>query len=212
MEPIKIDLSKIINQKPRPDLHLSEPAPEPAPQPLKPWANFEIDRHPDLKRGIDQVIRWYRDDQGAGAIVLFGHPGCGKTSIAQIITRAWGIGAKLYPEPKLLSDIRTLYSQGGDQRLLIEQTLRMNMLCLDDIGASHVKAESFGWLHDIYWQLLDGCINKPMPLIITTNMTTDELFNWIGPRAEDRLIQMIGKKENMINLFNVPSYRRKWMS
>jgi DNA replication protein DnaC len=183
---------------------IADPKPDPD---WKPWSDFDRKRHPQVESAVDDLIAWYREEQGA--IILFGHPGCGKTHMAKTVARAYGAGAKLYPEPKLLEDIRAGYAGQGNPQI-IESLLRMKLLLLDDVGAAHVKESSLPWLHSIYWRILDACLDKSIPLLITTNLEPGQLFDWVGPRAEDRLFQLVGKQENLVNMFDVPSFRREW--
>ncbi len=175
-------------------------------------------RHPEFEAACRAVIAWNKAERGG--IALLGGTGSGKTTLAKIAM--WAIGGELaqmprwdsrlnqtyypatyYNEPRLLDTIR----EGFDVRQKVSWVVRAkqaNCLIIDDIGAAHVKGESAGWLHDIYWQLFDErAMRKTM---ITTNLSLTELKRLVGFRAFSRLEQIMSG--NWLSLMGVPDYRK----
>lgn len=210
---IVIDLNQIRKARVQtPLLNLSETLPLAETPDFDAWAGFDIHRNAQVTAAVDATIRWYKECLNTGeTLLLMGGTGVGKTEIARRVQRAWGMDAQLWTEPALLDEIKLSYSDGVGKSRLIQRVNMARLLILDDLGTAHVRDESAPWLHEIYWQILDQRKELKRPALITTNLKLSEIGEWIGDRAASRLLGMISKKENIVNLFVVSDFRSEWL-
>lgn len=192
------------------------------------WTGPRINlrHHPTLEQAALALLRLSKSE--AGALVLSGNPGCGKTELAEILlhsvggtyrTTNWATletewSAVRYAEPVLLDDIKASYGHDDGPRQILDKCLSARLLILDDIGAGYVRENSAEWYDSLLWRLLDGRQHKKT--LITTNLRSEELRQRVGYRCADRLKEMMAAntargRDNWIDLFDVPSYRaRSW--
>jgi len=131
------------------DMPVAEPAAEPVavavaepvarPPAHDAWSGFDWNQHADLHLAKIRLVDLYNAE--SGAVVLAGKSGCGKTHMAQAIMRAYGVGAILIDEPRLMQRIRASYAS-RDSRNPLKPYQKAEMLILDDVGVAHVKQES----------------------------------------------------------------------
>jgi hypothetical protein len=192
------------------------------------WGDFDPYCR-ELEQAVNQVRQWITEGFPAGqSLLLSGEPGTGKSKMTVIISKViWSQGKRvnIISEPDLFSQIRETYGQKEDSdNQFFRKLLSCDLLIIDDLGTGHVKADSLTWAQDIYWRLFDKCEHKikytianeeiitpPKPIIVTTNLGKDALRVRLGDRAYSRLLGALGKKENLINLFDVPDYRLRWL-
>lgn len=186
---------------------------------MKVWNGLEV-YHPEIDAAIRAACAWYK--ASAGALVLTGGYGCGKTSLAKIVYRLGGGPATLiewteqgpvtvhpvtfYSEPDLLDDIRRSYGEQGETKI-IKRCQKSSILILDDLGAGYVKEDSQRWYEGIMWRLFDG--REFRKTLITTNLNPAELKLRLGGRCWSRLQEMLGGPDGFVGMFGVPDYRAK---
>lgn len=170
-----------------------------------------------LRTAQEKVAAWVN-----GAIlglVLAGHPGAGKSHLARVAAGHVNdpLRAVLIDEAQLVADLHAAYDGNGTEAAIIGKLKRIPMLIIDDVGTAHVKPDSAGWLHSIYWRVLDKRAERRMPLMLTTNLKTPDLAARLGARGFSRLIGLMKgddgevDKSNLIDMFDVPDYRlRGW--
>lgn len=160
----------------------------------------------------------------AGAVVLAGNPGSGKTLLTRILVHSAGgpyrrfdhaIGrsywsAVAYAEPALLDGIRTSYAYEGGFEQLVEKCATAQLLVLDDIGAGYVKSGSQEWYDSLMWRFLDR--RKDKKTVLTTNLTPRQMAERLGDRCFSRIKEMLSVdmergSDNLVTLFDVPDYR-----
>ena len=189
------------------------------------WQGLDLTRHPDLRRAVQAVIEWY--NQESGALILMGGCGVGKTHIAKAVLKVSGgpfsvlkwlenggvetvKNAVFYAEADLLADIRKSYNgHSASEASIIRGCQRTRLLILDDIGVGYIKEESQRWYEDIMWRIFDTRASGNMATMITTNLSPVELKARLGVRAYSRLQQMMGRRDQIVNLFGVADYRAK---
>lgn len=170
---------------------------------------MDFDHHPDVKRTLDLVIQWFAIDAKQGkALVLAGHPGCGKSHICSAVyTASQGMSPRpvMWSESDLVTEIRASYNGdgGGD---IVKAANGSGLLILDDIGVAHVK--DIAWLHEIYWRLLNGRFERKQGTLVTTNMMESAFKERLGARAFDRLLGACGPS-GFVSMFSIPSYRMR---
>lgn len=136
------------------------------------------------------VRAWIEGLEGSDvlALVLSGGIGLGKTHLLTgLIVAAIreGITARYVAVPDLLGKLRESYrrdSDGGPEALL-EPLERTKLLVLDEVGAS----KGSRWEQETLSALVDARYREERPVVIATNAAPDELPQYIGERAADRI-------------------------
>lgn len=122
-------------------------------------------------------------------LLLFGHPGCGKSHlVAAAAHRAIESGYSVLFEraPKLLMRLRAVYSSqsSASELEMIEALGRVDLLVIDDLGAEK-KTE---WSEQAIYTIIDERYSKRRAMLITTNLSLEELEQKVGLRTMDRLV------------------------
>lgn len=143
-------------------------------------------------KSLQAVRRWFAqfvDGGDMGALVLTGPPGLGKTHIGVGLivemVRSGGLG--LYVATRdLLPALRSSYDRDAQARPgeILAPLHRADLLVLDDIGAG---ARGTPWEAEVFGDLVDRRYRDGGGIVITTNATMQELPEYIGERAVDRL-------------------------
>lgn len=145
-----------------------------APQPLPQYA---------------EVAEWLKDNQGRG-LLLHGHVGMGKTILAK------------YVLPKLILDIHHKVVHPVDAVDLdrnMPEYEKYHLISIDDLGCESISA-----YRDLaFGKLLDRCEKQGGLMIVTTNLTGEQIQERYGDRIFDRLIGLTKRI-----LFTGPSFRR----
>ena len=116
-----------------------------------------------------------------------GPVGTGKTTLAVAILResiAQGKGGFMISMPSLLDTLLTLSKGSNEQFLQFENKIRNTpLLILDDFGAEY-KTD---WVSAKVDAIITERYNREKPIIITSNLSTGEIFNKYNQRIYDRL-------------------------
>lgn len=142
----------------------------------------------------DKAMRYYSKwrqmyEQNIG-ILLWGNVGTGKTFFAACIANALienGI-------PVLMSNFAKIINALGDfgnrdKNEYIESLNRYKLLIIDDLGAERQS----DYAQEIVYSVIDARYKNEQPLIVTTNMTLDEIKhpkNITYSRIYDRILEM----------------------
>lgn len=126
--------------------------------------------------GIVRVRRY----EGAGAFVLSGEPGVGKT----VAAAWWALG---FHTPMTFVRAATLARTSRYDAKAWEQWMHSRALCIDDLGAEYADTKgSFAVDLD---ELIDTFYADMRPLIITTNCKASVFKQRYGSRVMDRLAE-----------------------
>lgn len=129
-----------------------------------------------MEKNYRPIVDWMSDNEGRGLLIT-GGCGLGKTLIAKHIL------------PLLLQDsCRKLVNIFTAQELntKIDEILKLHIICIDDVGTEEL-AKIFGNVRCAFSELCDAAEQKGKLLIITTNLTANELEVKYGERTIDRL-------------------------
>lgn len=158
-----------------------------------------------MKRSQWYVDTWYeRKDLGTG-IIFAGLPGTGKTHLAAAIAQAvisLGASVTYVTVSDLTRAIRRTYSEGASmsETDMIKSYVSPQLLVLDEVGATsgsdHEKQMLFEVINKRYEQV--------KPTILVSNLSGDELKQFLGDRIMDRMRQGGGK----LIVFDWESYRK----
>lgn len=138
-----------------------------------------------------------------GWLLLQGGYGSGKTHLAAAIANfavSMGVPTLFLTVPDLLDTMRFAYASPDttfEDRF--NEIRSATLLVLDDLGTQNATA----WAQEKLFQILNYRYINKLPLVVTTNLSLDE----IEPRIRSRLAD----PELVSTLrLNVPDYRRPW--
>lgn len=129
------------------------------------------------ERNYRPIVDWMTDNKGKG-LLMFGGCGLGKSVIG------------MYILPLLIKDVHkkvvNIFSaQELNQK--IDEILKLHIIYIDDIGTED-NLNSYGNKRMPFAELCDAAEKKGKLLILTTNLSIDELTERYGDRVVDRLI------------------------
>ncbi len=82
-------------------------------------------------------------------------------------------------------------------------------LVLDDYGKQYVKGESAGWGAEQFYTLIDGLYQGGQSLLITSNLTPEEMEVSLGGASMSRLYELTGGPAGWINMSALPDWRSR---
>jgi len=184
-------------------------------------AGFERDRQP---RAYDAIAAW--DDQS----FILASPGCyglGKTHLVcalalklideQEPARIFRDYVRKLPcpvfitnEARLIGRVRQTFNRHDDEDAETEEgiyrsLLQPKLLIIDDVGKVRPRDSSF--LQGVYYRIIDDRYVEEKAVILTTNLSLEELDQHIGGACSDRMREMCGKAG--IIVMSGQSYRRQ---
>ncbi len=165
------------------------------------YRGVSFDRPPvtEIDRVVVGAVRRWIDDlepnlaDGRG-LWMMGSPGTGKTTLAMLVSKMAldsGHSVAIYSLPKLLARIRRTYDSepGTDSYLaFFERLTSVDLLHIDDFGAE----KSSEWVLEQLYSLINERYESRRSVLITTNLTQDELEEQIGVRTVSRLVEICG--------------------
>ena len=129
------------------------------------------------ERNYRPIVDWMTDNKGKG-LLMFGGCGLGKSVIG------------MYILPLLIKDVhKKVVNIFSAQELNknIDEILKLHIIYIDDIGTED-NLNSYGNKRMPFAELCDAAEKKGKLLILTTNLSIDELTQRYGDRVVDRLI------------------------
>lgn len=124
----------------------------------------------------EEIAKWLSDNKGRG-LLCYGNCGRGKSLICWKI-----IPLILHHYCKLIVSCFDV-SQMNDS---IERVKRNRLIYIDDIGTEQEKVD-YGERRIAFSEIVDSAEKKGNLLIVTTNLTRDEISAKYGERTMDRL-------------------------
>jgi DNA replication protein DnaC len=148
-------------------------------------------------RDQEQYARCVQDarafaDAPDGWIVLSGASGCGKTHIAAAIVNRLlerGDAALFVVVPDLLDHLRSAYQQGAEVGYdeLFERVRNAPVLALDDLGTQAPTQ----WAQEKLFQIINHRFNSRLPMVVTTNLTLEQLDERLRTRLTDASVARV---------------------
>ena len=139
---------------------------------MKSGCNAEWNEH-----NYRPIVDWMTDNKGKG-LLMFGGCGLGKSVIG------------MYILPLLIKDVhKKVVNIFSAQELnkKIDEILKLHIIYIDDIGTED-NLNSYGNKRMPFAELCDAAEKKGKLLILTTNLSIDDLTQRYGDRVVDRLI------------------------
>lgn len=142
-----------------------------------------------LVESANSFVESYRT--GSNGLLFEGEYGCGKTHLAVGILQGIiekGHSGLFYNTPDMFALIRSTYDKDSKETEsgMLELLLRPDVLVLDDLGAERAT----GWLTERLYLVINRLYSHNRTVIITTNLSIDELTAQIGGRTASRLCEM----------------------
>lgn len=139
-------------------------------------------------------VKKFFADSGTDGLLFTGQVGSGKTFLACCIANALlkkGNPVLFAVVPDLLDQIRSTYDTGRNNEELtefdlLEQARQVPLLILDDLGA-HNYTE---WTKNKIYSIINYRLNHRLPVIVTTNISPEDLEGYLGERTTSRLLEM----------------------
>ena len=136
-----------------------------------------------LQYGLSQAQHYAASPKGW--LVLMGTYGCGKTHLAAAIANTcveYGMTTLFLTVPDLLDWLRYSYDSteaSFEQRF--EEIRNVGLLVLDDLGAQNATK----WAGEKLFQIIDYRYSRRLPLVVTTNLSFEDLDDRIRSRLQD---------------------------
>lgn len=162
------------------------------------YRGVSFDRPPVTEMPAPQVdlvrrfVRHLDDRLSEGRGLWFqGGPGTGKTTLAMLVSRTaleQGRTVAIYSLPRLLSEIRETFDdeRPGAYTDLLDRLADVDLLHLDDVGAEKTSP----WVLEQLYAVINARYEDERSVLITTNLTLEELAEQIGARTASRLEEM----------------------
>jgi DNA replication protein DnaC len=134
-----------------------------------------------------------RLEKGHG-LWFWGKVGTGKTALAMLVSKLVleaGRTVAIYSLPKLLARIRATYERdlGGDSyEQFFDRLASVDLLHIDDLGAE----KRTDWVLEQLYSIVNERYESARSMVVTTNLSEDDLAAQIGRRTVSRLLEICG--------------------
>ena len=150
-------------------------------------ANEEIRRnYAVVKEYATRNLEW-NYEHGFG-LILAGNYGTMKTTMAVAVLREWmngGHNGMLVPMCSLIDNLYTMRSLNREEWAKYEMRIRSTpLLVIDDLGG---ESTDQSWVLAKVDSIITERYNKMLPIIVTTNLSKEELTGTYSGRVMDRL-------------------------
>ena len=137
---------------------------------------FENDNgiNPEMKKAYDYVEHWKEMKESSLGLVLWGDVGTGKSFFAGCVANALlekGIPVLMTNFGRILNALTSMHSE--DKNKYIDSLNEYKLLIIDDLG---MERKTDYALEQIF-NVIDARWRSKLPMIVTTNLTLDELKN-----------------------------------
>lgn len=148
---------------------------------------FEADASPEsvvslyCRNYVEDFDRFYAAGKG---ILFYGPVGTGKTFYASCIANAIMEKGRPALVTSLSRYIRGMENGYGNRNELIDHLRRFDLVVFDDFGIER----NTPYMNELVYALVDGRVRSEKPMIVTTNLTMDELKRTDGIAVESARI------------------------
>lgn len=151
-----------------------------------------------------KVFDWVLNNYGKG-LFLIGQSGTGKTAIINAIRRMFEDGAAMWfnNESQTLRVEKKCFAYYRATDLIrsekLDEALRFRFIIIDDIGIEPETSINYGTRRNPVIELIDNAERINGLIILTSNLTPEQLYQKYGERTIDRLnalcktIQFVGE-------------------
>lgn len=153
------------------------------------FASFDAKRNPTaFKSASDYANSDNLFGNPKNSLLFVGGTGTGKTHLAAAIANLLvdkGIQTRFGTFQAHLEEIKKEFDQSG-QKHYLDDIKGSPMLIIDDLG----KELKTDWTQSVLYDLINYRYEHLLPMVITTNLTADELANHCGGAVWSRLQEM----------------------
>ncbi len=155
-------------------------------------SNIHKERATKALNAVIDLIKAAEENRNYGlGLLLTGAVGSGKTFLAAAIANALIENNKevlFLVVPDLLDELRSTYNRSADtsELDLLDTAREVAFLVLDDLGA-HNYTE---WTRNRIYSIINYRLNEHLPTIITSNLSLEEMEEYLGDRTTSRILQM----------------------
>lgn len=147
------------------------------------------------------------EPEGTG-ILFYGPPGTGKTFLACCIANeliANGISAMVTSLPTLIQKVQS--DKPGEREELYDRIRNVRLLVIDDLGVEGKTP----FRMEVAYQIIDARYRSGKPLIVTTNLTKDQLMQ-PATIEDERIYERILERCKPIQVSGESRRRQKYMA
>ncbi|KLU67762.1 primosomal protein DnaI [Desulfosporosinus acididurans] len=139
-------------------------------------------------RASQSFVEECRAGSHALGIMFTGPVGSGKTFLAAAIANELMEAKKqvlFLVVPDLLDELRATYKSDVNELDLLDTARTIPILILDDLGAHNYT----DWTRNRLYSIINYRMNDQLPTIFTSNLTLEEMEEYLGIRTTSRIIQ-----------------------
>jgi len=160
------------------------------------FANYVAKTEPQrmaLKVASD-FCRRFTENRNCKGLFLTGPVGTGKTHLAAAIAnkamKEYYIPVLFGTAPGLLNRIKNSFEDGSDK--IVSALGSVPLLIIDDLGKEYARknADGWSWVHETLYEVINQRYENYLPIIITTNLTTDALNDRLDKAIVSRIVEM----------------------
>ena len=122
-------------------------------------------------------------------MILTGGVGIGKTYAVSCIANGLlndEIGVICVSINSLLRRFKDNYSNGISENVILKDISEVKLLIIDDLGTE----QNSEWFNTMFYEVIDNRYRQDKPLIITTNLTIEQIEKKYHARITSRLFEM----------------------
>ena len=138
---------------------------------------FQLGKEFAYKQEYDEVADWLSDNKRRG-LLLYGNCGQGKTLLSRFVLPAILL--------KYCGKVVNYYDMTQVNHK-IDEVLSKHILSIDDVGTESLSVQ-YGNKRNAFDEIMDSVEKKGKLIIVTTNLTSEELSEKYGERVMDRII------------------------
>lgn len=139
-------------------------------------------------RASQSFVEECRKNPHVLGIMFTGPVGSGKTYLAAAIANELMEAQQqvlFLVVPDLLDELRATYKSDVNEFDLLDTARTIPILILDDLGAHNYT----DWTRNRLYSIINYRMNDQLPTIITSNLTLEEMEEYLGVRTTSRIIQ-----------------------
>jgi DNA replication protein DnaC len=171
---------------------------------------YDLARH--AFEAAQNFVKRFLTDPATDGLLLTGQVGSGKTFLACCIANAVlhrGKAVLFAVVPDLLDLIRSTYDPGRSnveisEFDILDQAKQVPLLILDDLGA-HNYTE---WTRNKIYSIVNYRLNHRLPVIVTSNISPEDLEGYLGERTTSRLLEMCKPFQLLVDM-DIRAVQRK---
>lgn len=164
---------------------------------MRTWVNAGIPKRflgkelADLHGYENEIVKASKTIGDGLSLFITGSCGTGKTHLAVGLLKLWlSLNFKqrpiFLPSVEFFAELKANFDSNFAEREIIARYASAPLLVMDDVGSEKVSE----WSRQQFFLLLDRRYRNMLPVVVTSNLTLDELAKHIDDRLASRLSEM----------------------